>query len=88
MHFSKMTDGTDGICEGRLEFAEGLLELDTDLPLGESLLSALNLNDIVFDIDLVDADDIEREIFTLIPDVQPPNLEFLERIASQALDPQ
>ena len=25
-HFSKMTDGTDGICEGRLEFAEGLLE--------------------------------------------------------------
>ena len=26
MHFSKLTDGTDGICEGRLEFAEGLLE--------------------------------------------------------------
>ena len=25
-HFSKLTDGTDGICEGRLEFAEGLLE--------------------------------------------------------------
>ena len=26
-HFSKMTDGTEGICEGRLEFAEGVLEI-------------------------------------------------------------
>ena len=26
MHFSKLTDGTDGICEGRLEFAESLLD--------------------------------------------------------------
>ena len=25
-HFSKVTDGTDGICEGRLEFAESLLD--------------------------------------------------------------
>jgi len=26
-HFSKMTDGTEGICEGRLEFAEGVLDI-------------------------------------------------------------
>ena len=26
-HFSKMSDGTEGICEGRLEFAEGVLNI-------------------------------------------------------------
>jgi len=26
-HFSKMSDGTDGICEGRLEFAEGVINI-------------------------------------------------------------
>ena len=34
------------------EDAEGLLELDTDLTVGESLTTALQLDDIVFDIDL------------------------------------
>jgi len=27
LHFSKMTDGTEGICEGRLEFAVGVLDI-------------------------------------------------------------
>ena len=26
-HFDNITDGTGGICEGRLEFAEGILEI-------------------------------------------------------------
>jgi hypothetical protein len=26
-HYENITDGTDGICEGRLEFAEGILEI-------------------------------------------------------------
>lgn len=34
------------------EDAEGLLELDSNLTLGESLSTALNLNDVIFDIDL------------------------------------
>ncbi len=26
-HYDNMSDGTEGICEGRLEFAEGILEI-------------------------------------------------------------
>ena len=49
-HFSKITDGTEGICEGRLEFAEGLLEF-----INRSYTSPINGSDKVMDLYLEDS---------------------------------